>query len=82
MSTTEVIPQRQLRNDVSGVLQRVALGRTYIITVRGKEVATLAPVNQPRYKRLRPAGDLRGIKRRSSTQLTSETLDALREERV
>ena len=82
MSGIEVIPQRQLRNDISGVLRRVAGGSTYIITVSGKQVATLTPVDQPRYQRRRPVGELRRVKRVHLAQTTSAILDELREERI
>ena len=42
MATT--IPQRELRNDVSSVLRRVAAGEEFIVTVSGQPVAELRPV--------------------------------------
>lgn len=45
------IPQRELRNDVSGVLRDVAAGEAVEVTVRGKTVAELHP---PRNRRLVP----------------------------
>ncbi|MCL2463905.1 MAG: type II toxin-antitoxin system prevent-host-death family antitoxin [Micrococcales bacterium] len=82
MSAAEVIPQRQLRNDISGVLRRVASGHAYVITVNGQPVATLAPVDEPRYVRLRPVGELRTIERVTSAVPTGATLEELRGDRV
>ncbi len=42
MATT--IPQRELRNDVSGVLRRVEAGEEFVVTVRGRPVAELRPL--------------------------------------
>jgi prevent-host-death family protein len=61
------IPQRELRNNVSGVLRDVAAGETLRITVRGVPVADLVPVRDepgprryvPREDLLRAFGDLR-----------------------
>jgi prevent-host-death family protein len=41
---SEVIPQRELRNNVSGVLRRVEAGEAFVVTVHGREVAQLGPV--------------------------------------
>ena len=41
--TPKVIPQRQLRNEITQVLREVAAGQTSTITVRGKAVAGLGP---------------------------------------
>lgn len=46
MSTT--IPQRELRNDVSGVLRRVEAGEEFIVTVSGRPVAELRPLGGSR----------------------------------
>jgi prevent-host-death family protein len=43
-----VIPQRELRNDVAEVLREVAGGRRVRITVRGRPVADLVPVSEPK----------------------------------
>jgi prevent-host-death family protein len=45
---TEVIPQRELRNNVSSVLRRVEAGETFRVTVHGREVAQLGPVTERR----------------------------------
>ncbi|MBA2504560.1 MAG: type II toxin-antitoxin system prevent-host-death family antitoxin [Thermoleophilaceae bacterium] len=38
------IPQRELRNNVSGVLREVEAGESLRVTVRGRAVADLVPV--------------------------------------
>jgi prevent-host-death family protein len=45
---SEEIPQRELRNDVSKVLKRVARGERLRVTVRGRPVADLVPVSEAR----------------------------------
>lgn len=44
---SETIAQRDLRNDVSSVLRRVAAGESFTVTVRGEPVAELVPVRRP-----------------------------------
>lgn len=39
-----VIPQRELRNDVAAVLRAAQAGQTFTITVRGRPVARLGPL--------------------------------------
>ncbi len=39
-----VIPQRELRNDVAGVLRRAEAGERLVITVGGRPVAELGPL--------------------------------------
>lgn len=46
MATT--IPQRELRNDISAVLRRVAAGEEFVVTVSGQPVAELRPVIRKR----------------------------------
>ena len=46
MATT--IPQRELRNDISAVLRRVAAGEEFVVTVSGRPVAELRPVGGSR----------------------------------
>ena len=41
--TPKVIPQRQLRNEITQVLREVEAGQTFTITGRGKAVASLGP---------------------------------------
>ena len=38
------IPVRDLRNDSAGILRQVEAGRTFLVTVAGREVAELGPV--------------------------------------
>lgn len=40
----ERIPQRALRNDVSGVLRRVVAGERLRVTVAGRDAADLVPI--------------------------------------
>ena len=42
------VASRQLRNDTAGVLQRVAAGERVTITVNGRPVAELVPVQRSR----------------------------------
>ena len=44
MATT--IPQRELRNDISSVLRRVEAGEEFVVTVSGRAVAELRPVQR------------------------------------
>jgi prevent-host-death family protein len=39
-----VIPQRELRNDISSVLRRAEQGERFTITVNGRPVAELGPL--------------------------------------
>jgi prevent-host-death family protein len=41
-----VIPQRELRNNVSGVLREAAAGGTFTVTVRGRPVARVGPAEE------------------------------------
>ena len=47
MAETEV-PSRELRNDTAGVLRRVAAGERVTITVNGRPVAALVPLQRSR----------------------------------
>jgi len=38
------IPVRELRNDSAGILRQVEAGRSFLITVAGREVAALGPL--------------------------------------
>lgn len=40
-----IIPQRELRNNVAGVLRAAEAGETFTITVRGRPVARLGPAS-------------------------------------
>lgn len=41
------IPQRELRNNVSGVIRRVMAGERLRVTVAGRDAADLVPVDEP-----------------------------------
>ncbi len=43
--TDRKLPQRELRNNVAGVLRAAEAGETFTITVRGRPVARLGPVS-------------------------------------
>ena len=43
------IPVRELRNDSAGILRQVEAGRSFLITVSGREVAELGPVPSRSY---------------------------------
>ncbi|MGH3564779.1 MAG: type II toxin-antitoxin system Phd/YefM family antitoxin [Pseudonocardia sp.] len=45
---SEEIPSRELRNDTAGVLRRVQSGQRVTITVNGRAVAELVPVQRSR----------------------------------
>ncbi len=46
------IPQRELRNNVAEVLRSAEKGTEFTITVRGRPVARLSPVDRPHERRL------------------------------
>jgi len=55
MADPRLVPQRELRNDVAGVLRAVEAGERVRITVHGRPVADLVPINeQPRRQRFVP----------------------------
>jgi antitoxin (DNA-binding transcriptional repressor) of toxin-antitoxin stability system len=44
------IPVRELRNDSGGILRQVEAGRTFVITIGGREIAELSPlVSRPTF---------------------------------
>jgi prevent-host-death family protein len=49
---SHTIPQRELRNNVAEVLRRAEAGTEFTITVRGRPVARLSPVDRPHERRL------------------------------
>ena len=51
------VPSRDLRNDTAGVLKRVQDGEDVVITVNGRPVARLVPV-QPVRRRWLPKAEL------------------------
>ncbi|SNY80824.1 prevent-host-death family protein [Nocardia amikacinitolerans] len=52
------IPQRQLRNNVSGVLREVRSGHSYTITVDGAPVADLIPHRRTRRRTAVPRDEV------------------------
>lgn len=40
------IPQRELRNDVSAILREVEAGTEFTVTVRGRAVAKVVPIDE------------------------------------
>lgn len=79
------IPSRELRNDTAGVLRRVQSGDELIVTVSGKPVAQLIPVQRSRRRwlpraelvqRLRPAQSDPGLRDDLAT-LAGESTDDL-----
>ncbi len=46
------IPQRELRNDIAAILRRAEAGETFTVTVNGRPVAELRPLEQRRAKSL------------------------------
>ena len=83
----ERIPHRELRNNSSEVLRRVAEGESFEITNHGEVVAVIGPprvylgglqVAKPATRR----GGWFGIPRVKPSRPTQEILDELREDRV
>ena len=67
------IPQRELRNNVGAILRDVEAGATFTVTVRGRPVAQLGPVelSEPRLE-----VDRDSIRRILSMPIDSEALAA------
>ena len=42
----KTIPQRELRNDIAAILREAEAGTEFTVTVRGRPVAKLVPVEQ------------------------------------
>ncbi|MDO5627081.1 MAG: type II toxin-antitoxin system prevent-host-death family antitoxin [Mobilicoccus sp.] len=59
----ESIPHRELRNNSSAVLARVAAGESLAVTNHGKIAAILSPPSTPTLERLERAGQVRRPKR-------------------
>ncbi|MDQ0076720.1 type II toxin-antitoxin system Phd/YefM family antitoxin [Arthrobacter oryzae] len=53
------IPERELRKQISRILQRVKNGETIIITKNGEMAATLIPPAVPPFERLLLSGNVR-----------------------
>lgn len=47
-----MIPQRDLRNNVGEVLRAAEAGETFTVTVRGRPVARVVPLERPRERRV------------------------------
>ncbi len=45
----ETIPQKELRNNVGGVLRRVEGGESFTVTVLGRPVAEIRPLHRRRW---------------------------------
>lgn len=45
------IPQRELRNDVAAILRAVEAGTEFTVTVRGRPVAKVVPIDAPPERR-------------------------------
>lgn len=45
---TQIIAQRELRNDNAKVIDAVAAGETFVVTRNGVPVAELRPIERPR----------------------------------
>lgn len=45
----ETIPQKELRNNVGGVLRRVEAGESFTVTVLGRPVAEIRPLHRRRW---------------------------------
>lgn len=57
----KTIPQRELRNNVSGVLREVEAGTEFTVTVRGRPVAKVVPVEEGYPRRYVPPEKLREV---------------------
>jgi prevent-host-death family protein len=87
----EVIPHRELRNNSSSVLARVAGGETIAVTNNGRVAAVLVPPQDSELDRVLTAGTARlprsarprfdRIRRARSAVSTAEILDDLRRDR-
>lgn len=79
------VPSRELRNDTAGVLRRVQAGEEVVVTVSGKPVAQLVPLQQTRRRWLPHAELVRRLRvvqadpglRDDLARLAGETTDQL-----
>lgn len=85
LDATTVIPQRELRNNVSDVLRRVKEGESFTVTTNDEPIARLIPavkkyptVSRPAKKRNRWQ-DFPSVQRTTPSEVI---LDELREDRV
>jgi prevent-host-death family protein len=72
--TRRIIPQRDLRNNVSAVLREAEAGTVFTVTVRGRPVAQLGPPEGPNAPRTEV--DRAAIRRILALPLDSEALAA------
>jgi prevent-host-death family protein len=72
------IPQRELRNNVAGVLRDVEAGGAFRVTVRGRPVADLVPTGAPRT--FASTAEALAALRRHSNPTWAEELRAERDE--
>jgi len=85
LDATTVIPQRELRNNVSEVLRRVKKGESFTVTTNDEPVARLIPAAKKYPPVSRPANKLNRWSDFPSVQRTTPSevvLDELREDRV
>jgi len=79
------INQRELRNNSGEVMRNVREGESFVVTVRGVPVATLAPITPGAGPEIaRPASrplDARSIERVQIREATATLLDDLRGDR-
>jgi prevent-host-death family protein len=47
------VPTRELRNDTAGVLRRMQAGEDIVITVNGRPVGRLVPMEEPKGRPIR-----------------------------
>jgi len=73
-----VIPQRELRNNVAGVLRAAEAGETFTVTVRGRPVARLVPAALPEEPQVDvPRAVLRQVLELTADAELAAELDAL-----
>jgi prevent-host-death family protein len=72
----KTIPQRELRNDIAAVLREAEAGTEFTVTVRGRPVAKLGPVDEaPRPRRYVDRETLLRIFRESPVDQKSWAVD-------
>ena len=67
-----VIPQRELRNNVGGVLREAEAGATFTVTVNGRPVARVGPADNGPRKLV----DRESVRRILATPIDTEALAA------
>lgn len=66
------IPQRELRNDVGRVLREVEAGETIRVTVRGRPVVDIVPLDARARRFVQTGAALRALRPLASPQLRAE----------